>query len=329
MIKDPSRRALLGGFGALSSAVFLVPRAYAADPWPVRPIKVLVSYPAGGANDLVARSVAAAMAEALAATVVVDNRSGAAGAIGAEAAAKSAPDGYTLYMMSSAQVLAPSLRKVLPYDPVKDFTAIALAARSSYVLAVHPSVPIHSMAELIAFAKANPGKLNYASSGAGAGPHLATELFASMAGVQLTHVPYRGDTPALTDLLAGQVQMSFMSMAPVIPHVKSGAVRALAIASGKRSTILPDVPTVAEAGLPGYDVGSWWGLVAPVNTPREVIERAEGVVIPYLRAPTTAARFREMGLDPGELGSEAFQRYIAAEKDKLADIVKRAGIQPE
>ena len=328
MSNHPSRRGVLRGSGALALSAF-VTRTYAADPWPSRPIKMLVSYPAGGANDLVARSVAAAITGALGATVVVDNRSGAAGVIGAEAAAKSPPDGYTLYMMSSSQVLAPSLRKVLPYDPVRDFAAIALAARSSYVLAVHPSVPLRSMAELIAFAKANPGKLNYASSGTGAGPHLATALFASMAGVELTHVPYRGDTPALADLLAGQVQMSFMSMAPVIPHVKSGAVRGLAIASAKRSIILPDVPTVAEQGLPGYDVGSWWGLVAPVNTPREVIERAEGVVVPFLRTPTTAARFLEMGLDPGELGANAFQRYIASEKDKLADIVKRAGISPE
>jgi tripartite-type tricarboxylate transporter receptor subunit TctC len=329
MTNSLSRRGLLRGVGAISSTALFGSRAFAADPWPTRPIKMLVSYPAGGANDLVARSVSAAMADALGASVIVDNRSGAAGAIGAEAAAKSAPDGYTLYMMSSAQVLAPSLRKVLPYDPVKDFTAIALAARSSYVLAVHPSVPLRSMAELVAFAKANPGKLNYASSGTGAGPHLATELFASMAGVQLTHVPYRGDTPALTDLIAGQVQMSFMSMAPAIPHVKSGAIRALAIASGKRSAILPDVPTVAEQGLTGYDVGSWWGLVAPANTPREIIEKAESVVIPYLRAPATASKFSELGLDTGELGAEAFQRYIAAEKDKLAEIVKRAGIQPE
>jgi tripartite-type tricarboxylate transporter receptor subunit TctC len=222
---------------------------------------MLVSYPAGGANDLVARSVATALTEALGITVVVDNRSGAAGVIGAEAAAKSPPDGYTLYMMSSSQVLAPSLRKVLPYDPVRDFIAIALTARSSYVLAVHPSVPLRSMADLISFAKANPGKLNYASSGTGAGPHLATALFASMAGVELIHVPYRGDTPALADLLAGQVQMAFMSMAPVIPHVKSGAIRGLAIASARRSYTLPDLPTVAEEGCPALTLargGGWW-----------------------------------------------------------------------
>jgi tripartite-type tricarboxylate transporter receptor subunit TctC len=303
--------------------------ARAADAWPSRPVKMIVGYPAGGANDLVARSISTAMEKALNTAFIVDNRSGAAGATGAEAAAKSPPDGYTLYMMSSAQVLAPSLRKTLPYDPVRDFSAIALCARSSYVLAVHPSVPLKTMAELIAFAKANPEKLNYASSGVGAGPHLATELFASMSNVKLTHVPYRGDTPALTDLLAGQVQMSFMSLAPAVPHVKSGALRALAVASAKRSPILPDVPTVAEAGLPGYDVGSWWGLVAPAGTPREIIQRAESVAAAYLREASTGARFLEMALEPGELGADAFQRYIASEKNKLADIVKRAGIQAE
>ncbi|MEA2927609.1 MAG: hypothetical protein QOG38_37 [Hyphomicrobiales bacterium] len=328
MKKMLSRRAVLAGLNAVSAASF-VSHGYSAEPWPTRPVRMLVSYPAGGANDLVARAVSAAMERTLGATIVVDNRSGAAGVIGAEAAAKAPPDGYTLYMMSSAQVLAPSLRKSLPYDPVRDFSAIALAARSSYVLAVHPSVPLRSMTELVAFAKANPGKLNYASSGVGAGPHLATELFASLAGVQLTHVPYRGDTPALADLVAGQVQMSFMSMAPVIAHVKSGTVRALAVASGKRSAVLPDVLTVAEQGLTGYDVGSWWGLVAPTGTPRDVIERAEGAVVPFLRESSTAARFLEMGLEPGELGADAFQKYIAAEKDKLADIVKRAGIQAE
>src|SRR5262245_1920232 len=328
MSLDPTRRRFLTGAAALpllGSAL----GARAADAWPSRPVKVIVGYPAGGANDLVARSVSTAMERTLNVAFIVDNRSGAAGATGAEAAAKSPPDGYTLYMMSSAQVLAPSLRKILPYDPVRDFSAIALCARSSYVLAVHPSVPLKTMAELIAFAKANPEKLNYASSGVGAGPHLATELFASMANVKLTHVPYRGDTPALTDLLAGQVQMSFMSLAPAVPHVKSGALRALAVASAKRSPILPDVPTVAEAGLPGYDVGSWWGLVAPAGTPREIIQRAESVATTYLREASTGARFLEMALEPGELGADAFQRYIASEKNKLADIVKRAGIQAE
>jgi tripartite-type tricarboxylate transporter receptor subunit TctC len=326
----PSRRALLQGAAALAvAAAAPLPRAFAADPWPTRPVKIIVGYPAGGANDLVARSVAQAMTEKLGQTFIVDNKSGAAGAIAAEAAAKSPPDGYTLYAMSSAQVLAPSLRKTVPYDPVKDFTAIALAARGSYVLCVHPSQPMRSVKELIDYAKANPGKLNYASSGTGAGPHLASEVFASMADVKLTHVPYRGDTPAITDLLAGQVEMGFMSLAPILPHVKSGAVRALAVASGKRSAALPDVPTVAEAALPGYDIGVWWGLVAPAGTPAEIIAKVESVVVPYLKSPATAQRFLEMGLEPGEVWGEAFQREIAKDKKRYAEIVQRAGIEPE
>ena len=277
---------------------------------------MIVGYPAGGANDLVARSVSTAMEKALNATFIVDNRSGAAGATGAEAAAKSPPDGYTLYMMSSAQVLAPSLRKTLALRPGARFyrnrsvRAKLVCAGGSPVGAVEDDGGTHRIRE------GKPRKLNYASSGVGAGPHLATELFASMADVKLTHVPYRGDTPALTDLVAGQVQMSFMSLAPAVPHVKSGALRALAVASAKRSPILPDVPTVAEAGLPGYDVGSWWGLVAPAGTPREIIQRAESVAVSYLREASTGARFLEMALEPGELGAEAFQQYIASEKEQ-------------
>src|SRR4051812_21661761 len=300
-----TRRSLVLGVGAvaLTAAPF---RVAAAETWPARPIRMLVGYPAGGANDLVARAVAGALSDALAANLVIDNRSGAAGTLAAEAAARSAPDGYTLFMMASAQVLAPSLKKNLAYDPIRDFSAVALTARSSYVLVVHPSVPIHSTAELIAHAKANPGSLTYASSGVGAGPHLATELFASMAGVRLTHVPYRGDTPGLTDLLAGQVEMAFMSMAPAVPHVKSGALRALAVASGTRSSALPEGATLAETALPGYDVRSWWGLVAPAGTPREVIDKVEALVVPFLRKDETRARFLDMALEPGDKDAAAF-----------------------
>jgi len=330
MTDCPSRRALLKSGGALALAGTAAgARALAADPWPAKPVKILVGYPAGGANDLIARAMAQVLGEGLGQSFIVDNKSGAAGAIAAEAAAKSSPDGYTLYAMASAQVLAPSLRKSVPYDPIKDFAAIALAARGSYVLCVHPSLPIHSVKELIAYAKANPGKLNYASSGTGAGPHLASEVFASMAGISITHVPYRGDTPAITDLLAGQVEMGFMSLAPILPHVKSGAVRGLAVASGKRSAAVPDLPTVAEAALPGYDIGVWWGLVGPAGTPRDILEKVQSVLVPWLESPATAQRFLEMGLAPGELWGEAFQREIEKDTKRFAEIVRGAGIQPE
>jgi tripartite-type tricarboxylate transporter receptor subunit TctC len=329
MTRDLSRRGLFRAAGALTLAASAPFAVRAADAWPNRPVRILVGYPAGGANDLVARAMGQVLTEALGQTFIIDNKSGAAGAIAAEAAAKSPPDGYTLYAMASAQVLAPSLRKSVPYDPIKDFTAIALAARGSYVLCVHPSQPINSVKELIAYAKANPGKLNYASSGTGAGPHLASEVFASMAEIKITHVPYRGDTPAITDLLAGQVEMGFMSLAPILPHVKSGAVRGLAVAGGKRSGALPEMPTVAEAALPGYDIGVWWGLVGPAGTPPEIVKKAESVLVPWLRSSATAQRFLEMGLEPGELSGEAFQREIEKDTRRYAEIVQRAGIQPE
>jgi tripartite-type tricarboxylate transporter receptor subunit TctC len=331
MTFEIDRRTLLRGAAgaiALPATGAFVTSAF-ADTWPSRPVKIIVGYPAGGANDLVARTVGQGMTEALNGTFIVDNRTGAAGAIGAEAAAKSAPDGYTLYMMSSSQVLAPSLKKSLPYDPVKDFSAIALCASSSYILCVHPSVPAKTLAELIAYAKANPGKLNYASSGVGAGPHLTSALLVARAGLKMTHVPYRGDTPAIADLLAGQVQMYFTSIAPGIPHIQSGAIRPLAIASAKRSSLFPDIPTVAEQGFPGFDMGAWWGLVAPAGTPKDVIAKAESVIVPFLKKPDTVARFKQLGIDPGEVSGDAFQKFIASEKDRLADVVKQTGIEPE
>jgi tripartite-type tricarboxylate transporter receptor subunit TctC len=322
-----SWRFALGWVGL--ALVMLAAPATAQD-WPSRPIRMLVGYPAGGANDIVARTVAPGLAEQLGQPVLVENRTGAAGAIAAEAAAKAAPDGYTLYMMSSAQVLAPSLQKALPYDPVRDFAAITLAAASTYLVVVHPSVPLQSLAELIARAKTKPDSINYASSGVGAGPHLATELFASMAGIKLHHVPYRGDAPAVADLVAGQVDMAFMSIAATLPQVKAGKLRALATAGGQRTALLPDLPTIAEAGpLPGYAIGSWWGLVAPAGTPRAIIERVDRIVRPILAAPATRARFAEQGFEPADMGPDAFGPYIASETTKFADVVRRAGVQPE
>jgi len=216
-------------------------------------------------------------------------------------------------MMSSAQVLAPSLQKTLSYDPVRDFTAISLAASSTYLVVVHPSMPAQSLAELIARAKAQPDRINYASSGVGAGPHLATELFASMSGLKLHHVPYRGDAPALADLVAGQVDMAFMSIAATLPQIQAGKLRALATAGTQRTTLLPDLPTVAEAGVPGYSIASWWGLVAPAGTPRPIVERVERVVRPLLMSPAVRDRFIELGFEVGDKALGAFDAYVATE----------------
>lgn len=309
-------------------AIVLAPGVlYAQAPdWPARPVRVLVGYPAGGANDLVARAVAGRLGESLKQSIVVENKTGAAGSIAADAAAKAAPDGYTLYMMSSAQVLAPSVRKDVTYDPVKDFKAIALAAYAPYLLAVHHSVPARSVAEFVALARSKPGKMNYASSGAGAGPHLTSSLFMTVAGIDLNHVPYRGDADAMIDLVAGRVESSFISVAPTFPHIQSGALRALAVSSAERLPLLPNVPSVAESGYSGFDMGAWWGLVGPAALPDAIVRKAAAAVRPILDSREFGDQFAAQGITPQTLGPEEFARRIAQDGVKFAEIVKRAGI---
>jgi tripartite-type tricarboxylate transporter receptor subunit TctC len=300
-----------------------------AQGFPERPLRMIVGYPAGGANDLVARAVAQPLGEALGQNVVVENRTGAAGAIGAEAAARAAPDGHTLYMMSSAQVLAMSLRRQLPYDAVRDFAAIALAARGPYLLIVHPSVPARSLAEFVALAKARPGRMGYASSGIGAGPHLTSAWFYSLAGIELNHVPYRGDADLLPDLLAGRVDATFVSLAPTMAYVQGGQLRALAISGAERSPMLPAIPTVAESGFPGFEMDAWWGLVAPAATPAPILARIEQAALPIIRSQAFADRFASQGIVPGRLGATDFARLIANDRTRFEDIVRRAGIERE
>ncbi|TAK52278.1 MAG: tripartite tricarboxylate transporter substrate binding protein [Betaproteobacteria bacterium] len=302
--------------------------AQAAE-WPDRPVKVLVGYPAGGANDLVARAVTARLSESLKQTFFVENRTGAAGTIAADAAAKAPPDGYTLYMISSAQVLAPSVRKDVSFDPVKDYRPIYLCASAPYFLVVHKDVPARSVADIVAMAKARPNKLNYASSGVGAGPHLTSSLFMTMAGIEMNHVPYRGDADALVDLTAGRVEASFISVAASNPHVQSGALRALAVSSAERVPLAPGVPTVAESGYPGFDMGAWWGLVGPARLPDDIVRKAAAAVRPILESPAFAAQFAAQGIAPGKSGPEEFGKRIAGDFVRFADIVKRAGIKPQ
>lgn len=322
-----TRRRAIAGIGA-ALLVLTISSVQAAD-WPERPIKVLVGYPAGGANDLVARAVSAPLSDALKQSIVVENRTGAAGTIAADAAKKAVPDGYTLYMMSSAQVLAPSVRKDVTFDPVKDFKAIALCASAPYFLVVHKDVKATNVAEFVALAKAKPNAINYASSGVGAGPHLTSSLFMTVAGIQLNHIPYRGDADAMVDLTAGRVESAFLSVAATYPHIKAGTLRALAVSSAERSALLPDVPTVAESGYPGFDMGAWWGLVGPAGLPDEIVRKVAATVKPILESPEFGAQFAAKGITPGKLGPEAFSRRIADDYVKFADIVKRAGITPK
>ncbi|WP_170979507.1 tripartite tricarboxylate transporter substrate binding protein [Roseomonas sp. HF4] len=318
------RGALLGlGAGVLAGQA----QAQGAD-WPTRPIRILVGYPAGGANDLVARAVATPLAETLKQAITVENRTGAAGTIAADAAKRAAPDGETLYMMSSAQVLAPAVRREVNFDPVADFTPIALCASAPYFLVVHSSVPARNVAELVALAKARPGQLSYASSGVGAGPHLTSSLFMAVAGIELNHIPYRGDADALIDLTAGRVQVSFISVPPTWPHIQAGTLRGLAVSSADRLAMAPEVPTVAESGYPGFDMGAWWGLVGPKGLPRSIVDKVAGAVRPILDGPEFGQRFAAQGITPGRLGPDPFAARIAADTVKFADIVRRAGITP-
>ncbi len=310
-------------------ACLLVTAAH-GQTYPTKPIRVIVSYPAGGANDIVARAVGQKLAEMLGQSVVVDNRAGAGGTIGADVAAKSAPDGYTLLMAAGAHALAPSLYIKLPYDIVKDFAPVSLAAKSSYLLVVHPSVPAKNVKELIALAKARPGKLNYASSGIGAPPHLAAEMFGTMTGTTMTHVPYKGDTPAIADLLGGHVDLAFLAISATSPHIKSGKLRALAVTSAQRTSAMPELPTVAEAGgLKGYDVSTWWGLLAPAGTPREAVDRVSQSVAKVAAMPDIKQRFTELGLDASANTPEQFSAFLKSEIEKFAKLAKLAGVKPE
>jgi len=313
---------------ALLAVTTFADSARAAESYPTRAIRIIVAYPAGGANDIVARSIAEELAKDLGQPVVVENKSGAAGVVGAEAAAHAAPDGYTLLMAAGAHTLAPSLNAKLPYDIVTDFQPVSLAATSTYLLVVNPSVPARSVKELIALAKSQPGKLNFASSGAGAPPHLAGVLFQKMTGTELNHVPYRGDTPGIADLVAGHVQLAFFSISPLIPQVQAGALRALAITSDTRSAAMPDLPTLAESGLPGYNVGTWWGLMAPAGTPGPVIDRLAAAMKKAVAAPSIRERFIAGGIDPRSNTPAEFAAMVKGEVARYRELAKAAGVEP-
>lgn len=301
----------------------------AAEPYPTKPIKIIVGYPAGGANDLVARSVAVKLTESLGQSVIVENVSGAAGTIGAATGAKAAPDGYTLFMAAGAHTLAPSVRKSLPYDIVKDFAPISIAAIGAYVLVVNPSVKARTVSELIELAKASPGKLTFASSGVGAPPHLAGVLYQEMTGSKLHHVPFRGDADANTALLAGHVDLYFASIGPTMPLIESGKVKALAVTTKQRSSALPDVPTLSESGVQGYSVGTWWGLLAPAGTPPAVVDKLAIAVKNATSDPAIREKFKSMGVEASYNMPGEFAKFIESEVATYKNIAKTAGIEPQ
>jgi len=301
-----------------------------AQSYPSRPIRVILGVPAGGTPDVLARTVTPGMSEALGQQLVVDNRGGAGGRIGAELAAHATPDGYTLLMTSpGALTIAPHIMKKLPYDALKDLVPVSLIATGPFLLIVHPSVPAKTVKDAIALGKAQPGKLNYASSGSGTPNHMAMELFKSMAGVDYTHVPYKGAPLAVTDLLAGRVSLTMNSIGPVLAHLKAGRLRALGIAGAKRSPALPDVPTIIESGVPGYESGSWMGMLAPAKTPAKIIARLNAAAVKVVHSPETYARLEALGAVPVGNSPAEFGARIRREWEQSAQVVKTAGVRIE
>ena len=307
--------------------VLLASTPIAAAAWPERAVRWIVAYPPGAGTDIVARLLGQRLTERLGQPVVVENKPGAGGAIGLEAIATAAPDGYTIGMADTGPLaINPSLYRKLAYDPVASFEPISLIANLPFVLVVHPDLPVHSVAELIALAKATPGQINYASVGNGSSVHLATELFKTMAGVDLVHVAYKGSAPALHDLLAGQVQVMFVNLLSSLPSIQAGKLRLLAVSPATRLANLPDVPTVAEAGVPGYAYESWFGMVAPAHTPKDVIRRLNTEVVATLAEPDIRTRLIEQGgVEPIGSTPDAFAETIRTDLARYADLVKRTG----
>jgi len=318
-----TRRSL----GAVVLALFAC--AATAQVYPTKPVKLIIPFPPGGSNDIVGRMSAAQLGERLGQQVVVDNRGGAGGTIGTEIAAKSPPDGYTLLLISTAYAFNTSIYKKLPYDPATAFVPVAMLATGPAVLVVNPALPVNSVKELITLAKEKPGQLNNATAGVGSFQHLASELFRLEAGIDLTHVPYKGGGPAMMDLIAGQAQVSVGSLIQMLPHIRSGKLKALGTTGAKRSPALPDVPTVAEAGLPGYEATNWWGILAPAGTPPAIVDRLNKELATIALSAEAKKRFEAEGAEAAQMSPPEFGKFVADETAKWARVVKEAGISAE
>jgi tripartite-type tricarboxylate transporter receptor subunit TctC len=301
-----------------------------AQQFPAKPIHLIVPFPPGGGNDTVARAIAQQLGPDLGQPVVIDNRPGAGGSVGAELAARAPADGYTLFLAGvGSHAVNPNLHAKLPYDPVKDFAPITLVASAPSVLVVNPGVPARTVAEFTSYARAHPGKLNYASNGNGSAAQLAAAMYESMAGVRMVHVPYKGIAPALTDLLSGEVQLMFGTIVALVPHIQAGKLRALAVTSRKRSSLLTEVPTLAESGLPDYEAGSWYGILAPAGTPREVIDRLHAAIVRALRQPDVSKRLAAEGAEVIGSTPDEFAAHIKSEIARVGKVVRAAGIRIE
>jgi tripartite-type tricarboxylate transporter receptor subunit TctC len=311
--------------GVLMQASIVVAQSY-----PARPIRWIVTYPPGGPTDVVARAIGSKLTAAWGQQIVIDNRAGAGGVIGTDLAAKAVPDGYTLLFGTSAGLtINPALSNKLPYDAVRDFAPVSLLVLNPQLLVVHPSVPANSVRELSALAKARPGQLNYASVGQGSPNHLGMELFKALTGTDMVHVPYKGTGPALTDLLGGQIQLMFNSMPSVLPLVASGKLKALAVGSAQRSAAVPDIPTVAEAGVPGFENVTWYGMFAPAKTSRDIVVKLNHEVVRILAEPEMAQRLAGQGAEPRSSTPEELAKFMQVESQRWKKVIKAANIRLE
>jgi len=301
----------------------------AQQAFPAKAIRIISPFAAGGGNDTILRILAPKLTESLKQQIIIDTRAGANGIIGTDIAAKSAPDGYTLVLIPSGHTVNATLNSKLPYDSVRDFTTVTLVGASSLVVALHPSVPARSVKELIAVGRARPGQLTYGSAGIGSSGHLAGAMFETLAGTKMVHVPYKGMSQVLTDLMGGQVSLTFGTSASVVQHLKSGRLRALAVTGARRSHALPDLPTVAEAGVPGFEASLWYGAVGPARIPREIVERLNAEFVAVLKLADVRERLATQGVEAQPTTPEEFARIIVADIERWAKVIKRAGVKIE
>jgi len=311
-------------FGLLAFAS-IVP----AQTYPARPIRLVVPYPPGGSNDVLSRIAAQAMSPGLGQQVIVENRGGAGGMIGADNVAKSAPDGYSIVNVQASFTANAALRTKMAYDPMGDFAYIGMMARGPLLAVVHPSLPVKNVKELIALARAKPGQINYGSTGTGGHNHMATELFARMSAIKIVHVPYKGVAPALTDLMGGHTQLVMTSLPSALTQVQAGRLKALAVGSEQRSSFMPEMPTISESGVPGYFAEFWWGLAAPSKTPNDIVNRLATELTRALQSPELKQRFAAEGAEPSMMTREQFTRFVANEITRWRKVALEARIQPE
>ena len=316
---------------ALALAAAIVASAFvnAAEPYPAKVIRMIVPYSPGGTGDNIGRAVGAKLGEFLGQQVIIDNRPGAGGNIGAEATVRAAPDGYTVVMAATSLASNPALQRKMPFDPLKDLVPVSGCCEVPIIVVVHPSLPMKDIKEFVAYAKAYPGKLTYASSGIGTSSHLAAELFRVQTGVDMLHAPYKTDALAMPDLLSGQVPVMFMFQTAALPQVRAGRLRALAVSTAQRSPLAPELPTVAEAGVPGYEFSGWFGIFAPAATPREIVNKIAAAAVKAVQSPDLRERLSQQGFMAVASGPEQFAAFFRGEVAKWARVVKEGGLQPQ